>query len=164
MASFKAAIGHILKHEGGYVNDPVDPGGETNFGITKRRYPHLNIKTLTRAQAVEIYRKDYWRPAYDAMTIQAVATKVFDLAVNMGHQAAHKLLQKAVNGADHVATVRLKVDGILGAKTLQRVNLLNTQAIMRHLRARASVRYAMIVVRRRTSQKFLFNWMLRNQD
>jgi lysozyme family protein len=44
---FDKAIEIILKHEGGYVNDPDDPGGETKFGITKRNYPTLNIKSLT---------------------------------------------------------------------------------------------------------------------
>jgi lysozyme family protein len=162
MASFKAAIGHILKHEGGYVNDPDDRGGETNFGISKARYPHLNIKKLTRAEAIEIYHSEYWRVAYDTLTSQAIATKVFDLAVNMGHRPAHQLLQQAVNGAG--GGVRLKVDGILGPKTVARANLVNTQAIMRYLRARAAVRYAMIAVKNQTQAKFLFNWMIRNQD
>ena len=48
------AIEHVLKFEGGYVNDPDDPGGETNFGISKRSYPDLDIAALTVADAVEI--------------------------------------------------------------------------------------------------------------
>ncbi|WP_425526518.1 glycosyl hydrolase 108 family protein [Xanthomonas oryzae] len=50
----------MLSHEGGYVNDPRDPGGETQWGISKRAYPELNIRALTRDQAIEIYRRDYW--------------------------------------------------------------------------------------------------------
>ena len=56
---FREAIEVILKHEGGYVNDPVDPGGETNMGISKRAYPDLDIKGLTKQSVREIYYKDY---------------------------------------------------------------------------------------------------------
>ena len=51
--TFKDAVKIILKHEGGYVNDPVDPGGETNMGISKKAYPYLNIKELTKKDAEE---------------------------------------------------------------------------------------------------------------
>ena len=57
---FDDAIGIVLKHEGGYVNDKNDPGGETRYGISKRAYPDLDIKNLTISQATEIYKKDYW--------------------------------------------------------------------------------------------------------
>ncbi|KKL48233.1 hypothetical protein LCGC14_2327530, partial [marine sediment metagenome] len=97
MASFDKAIPTILKHEGGYVHDPLDPGGETNFGISKRAFPELDIKNLTSGQAVDIYRERYWlHHIYDGIVNQDIATKVFDLAVNMGHRAAHRLLQKAL--------------------------------------------------------------------
>ncbi len=98
MAKFKSAIPTIFLHEGGSVNHPNDPGGETNFGITKRTYPHLDIKNLTKAQAREIYRRDFWNPGkYEKIDNQQAATKVFDMAVNMGPKRAHRLLQKAVN-------------------------------------------------------------------
>ena len=51
MSHFDEAIKVVLAHEGGYVNHPKDPGGETNHGITKRDYPHLNIKELTKEEA-----------------------------------------------------------------------------------------------------------------
>ena len=57
---FPAFINRILGHEGGYVNDPQDPGGETNWGISKRSYPGEDIKNLTLDQAAAIYRRDYW--------------------------------------------------------------------------------------------------------
>lgn len=82
---FDKAIKVVLAHEGGYVNDPNDLGGETNFGISKRSYPTVDIKNLTREQAVEIYRGDWWeRYRYGDIEDLDVATKVFDLAVNMG--------------------------------------------------------------------------------
>lgn len=54
------AINFVLPQEGGYVNDPNDAGGETNFGISKRKYPEVDIKGLTDLAAVAIYRRDYW--------------------------------------------------------------------------------------------------------
>ena len=55
MAEFKLAIPRVITNEGGYVNDPDDPGGETKYGISKRSYPALDIKNLTVEQATAIY-------------------------------------------------------------------------------------------------------------
>ena len=60
MKNFNEIIEQVLEHEGGYVNDPKDLGGETKYGITKRFYPDVDIKNLTVEQAKEIYKKDYW--------------------------------------------------------------------------------------------------------
>ncbi len=60
MSQFDKLIDRVLSHEGGYSNDPQDPGGETQWGISKRAHPDVNIKALTRAQAIDIYRADYW--------------------------------------------------------------------------------------------------------
>src|SRR5690606_34526085 len=88
---FAVAVEVVLRHEGGYVHDPADPGGETNWGISKRSYPHLDIASLTREQAIEIYRRDWWnRHGYDRIKSLDVAVKTFDLAVNMGPAAAHR--------------------------------------------------------------------------
>lgn len=57
---FEEAVEFVLAYEGGYVNDPNDPGGETNFGISKRAYPNVDIKNLTREDVIDIYRRDYW--------------------------------------------------------------------------------------------------------
>ena len=57
---FKDGIIQVLHHEGGYVNAPQDPGGETKFGISKRAYPNVDIKNLSRKQAIKIYYDDYW--------------------------------------------------------------------------------------------------------
>jgi lysozyme family protein len=60
MDNFNKAMEFILKWEGGYVNDPKDPGGETNFGISKKGWPHVDIKNLTKVKAKDIYRDGYW--------------------------------------------------------------------------------------------------------
>ena len=59
--SFNKIIEKVLEHEGGYVNDPKDLGGETKYGITKRFYPDVDIKNLTKEQAKTIYHTDYWK-------------------------------------------------------------------------------------------------------
>lgn len=118
---FERAVEKTLAHEGGYVNDPQDPGGETNFGISKRSYPHVNIAALTREDAIEIYRRDWWdRFNYGRITHEKIAAKTFDFSVNMGPTRAHVLLQRAVieSGGD-----RIVIDGALGPKTFSAVNL-----------------------------------------
>lgn len=155
MASFDQAIGVVLAHEGGYVFNPADPGGETNFGISKRAYPNLDIKNLTEDQAKEVYRRDYWR--YDGITNQDLATKIFDMAVNMGPPTAHRLLQMALNGLGQ----GVGVDGVFGPQTLAATNGIDPAALLRELRARAAVRYADIVVGNHAERTFLLGWMRR---
>jgi hypothetical protein len=82
--SFETTMEFVLKWEGGYTNDQTDPGGETNFGINKRDHPNVDIPNLTKEEALEIYRTDYWIPAgCDGMAdLEALVT--MDCAVNMG--------------------------------------------------------------------------------
>jgi lysozyme family protein len=106
--TFEKAVEHILAFEGGYVFDSSDPGGETNFGISKRAYPHLDIKGLSREAATEIYRKDYWEPLKPMLLPARLRLCVFDCAVNQGLARAIKTLQGAVGS---------KQDGVLGPET-----------------------------------------------
>lgn len=79
----------IFKWEGGYVNDPKDPGGETNFGISKRAHPNVDIKNLTKEQAKEIYKVDYWdRITKDSDTI-LIKAMLMNAAVNQGLNRAN---------------------------------------------------------------------------
>ena len=59
--AFERAVARLLGDEGGYVDNPADPGGETKFGITKREYPQVDIAALTRAEAIAIYFRDWWQ-------------------------------------------------------------------------------------------------------
>ena len=89
-------IGVILKHEGGYVNDPDDLGGETKYGISKRSYPNLDIKNLTKSEAVAIYERDYYIPLkIGEFTNINLALNYMDMAVNSGKTNATKLLTEA---------------------------------------------------------------------
>jgi lysozyme family protein len=110
-AIFAQAVGFVLKEhiEGGYVNDPRDPGGETNFGISKRSYPAVDIKGLTRDDAIAIYKRDYWDACKCDDLPPEVAVAMFDCAVNQGNGAAKRLLQRAL---------KVKSDGIIGPKTI----------------------------------------------
>lgn len=93
------AAAWIIGAEGGYVNDPDDPGGETKFGISKRAYPTLDIAGLTEADALEIYRRDYWeRNRCDVLAeaVPGLALAHFDASVNSGGAAAAKLLCRAL--------------------------------------------------------------------
>jgi lysozyme family protein len=112
MDIFKTALDLILKHEGGYVNHPEDPGGETKYGISKRAYPDVDIKNLTPEQAGEIYYKDYWCKVQCDSLPEPVALMVFDAAVNMGVRRAAKQLQKAASATP---------DGVVGPMTIKAV-------------------------------------------
>lgn len=119
---FDHAFETLIGHEGGYVNDARDPGGETKFGISKRSYPHLEIAALTLDQAKAIYRRDYWdRMHADALPARVVM-QVFDGAVNSGIETSLRWLQKAVGVAQ---------DGVVGNVTLAAVSAMREDKIIR---------------------------------
>jgi lysozyme family protein len=98
--TFDLAFDRLLGNEGGYTNDPHDPGGETNWGISKRSYPHVDIKALTRDGAKAIYRADFWNRLDADRLADGVAFQVFDFAVNSGIETAVRYLQRAIGVAD----------------------------------------------------------------
>lgn len=111
---FDQAVDFVLgeRIEGGYSNDPRDPGGETKFGIAKRSHPGVNIRALTREDAIAIYKAEYWDAARCDDLPGAIAVAVFDSAVNQGVGVAIRLLQKAAG---------VTADGVIGPKTLAAV-------------------------------------------
>lgn len=98
--NFDTAIERILAHEGGYVFNPRDPGGETQWGISKRSYPQVDIKALTRDGAKAIYERDFWRPVVETVADDALRYQLLDAAVNHGMGNAIRFLQRAVGVAD----------------------------------------------------------------
>lgn len=93
---FDAFIGPLLNSEGGYVNDPNDHGGETRFGISKRSFPSLDIKNLTRDKAKEIYYNNYYkRSGADKIADPRLAELHFDAAVNHGIGGANRLMKRS---------------------------------------------------------------------
>lgn len=98
--TFDEAIERILSHEGGYTWNAADPGGETNWGISKRSYPTVNIKALTREGAIELYRRDFWMPVAALATDDpALQFQLLDAAVNHGMGNAVRMLQRACDVA-----------------------------------------------------------------
>lgn len=114
--NFDESFIKLMEHEGGYVNNLKDPGGETRYGISKRSYPNVNIKTLTLEGAKIIYKIDYWDKCRCDELPESVRFDVFDAAVNSGVNRATVWLQDALN---------VKSDGIIGAQTLNAVNSVN---------------------------------------
>lgn len=111
--NFDQAFERLIGHEGGYVNNPVDPGGETKYGISKRTYPGEDIANLTLARAKHIYLRDFWGPAGCDAVPDAVRFDLFDMAVNSGVKRAVRTVQEAVGET---------VDGVLGPLTLQAIS------------------------------------------
>lgn len=92
MSHFDRAFALLIGEEGGYVNDPADPGGETKYGISKRAYPAIDIKNLTLDQAKAIYKRDYWDRMGCDTRPWGPALVLFDCAVNQGVKRATQLL------------------------------------------------------------------------
>lgn len=93
-------LSQILVFEGGYVNDPDDPGGETNYGISKRSFPKEDIRHLTPARAKELYTKNYWEPIKGDSIPNGLDLCVMNCAVNTGPGTALGFL-KLTSDVDH---------------------------------------------------------------
>jgi lysozyme family protein len=171
MANFDAFFPTLLKHEGGFVNDPADPGGATNKGITLETFrtcaqrflgiePTLDsLKALTDAQAAKIYKPLYWDEIHgDEIELQDLANIVFDFQVNAGG-AASKLLQKVLN--DLGASPPLSVDGDVGTGTMAALERADAKAVYRAFKQGRIAYYQDLVARRPALGKFLAGWLKR---
>jgi lysozyme family protein len=110
---FSEAVKIILEHEGGFVDHPSDPGGATKFGISQKAYPHLDIHSLTKDEAEEIYHKDYWLSLGIGRLPASIRLLVFDCAVNQGGTRAAMYLQRAIG---------VEADGVIGDLTLKAID------------------------------------------
>lgn len=157
MADFSPAFQWMLPHEGGYSFVEGDNGGKTKYGISQAAYPSLMIEELTLEEAKEIYERDYWNNTYARIESQAVANKIFDMAVNMGHSQAHKLLQRACVkcGKD------VKEDGYFGDKTLLAVNSIPENNLLMAIRSEASEFYTHLAAAKPSNVQFLKGWLAR---
>lgn len=122
--NFERAFTELLGHEGGYVNDQNDPGGETNWGITARvayEYGYTApMKSMPRSVAKDIYAKLFWLPQFENMPYP-IAFQVFDTAVNSGVGQAVRFLQRAADLASDGDLGDVADDGKLGPRTLDAV-------------------------------------------
>jgi len=158
---FNFAFEDLMKLEGGYVNDKTDPGGETNWGISKRSYPDLDIKNLTKLQAKEIYQRDYWDSIWlDRVENDFIAAEMFEQSVNMGPATAIENSQRACNYLGE----KLKVDGAMGPNTLHAINLQSwkgAEALLKVLNALQFQRYLKLVTDKPKMAKYARGWLKR---
>ena len=175
---FAAALHFVLKHEGGLVDDPDDPGGATNYGISLRFLRQLeggagdidgdgdidadDIRALTLAQAGELYREHFWTPnKYDELVLP-VGTKIFDLAVNMGPKPAHVIVQRAMRAV--LLGERLVEDGILGPRSRAKIAKCGDMRLLVAIRSEAAGFYRALVAARAKRGKYLNGWLNRAYD
>lgn len=161
MSKFEKAVQFVLANEGVYSNHYADRGGKTKHGISQNSYPHLNIKELTLAQAIEIYKNDFWDIGnFEKIENANIATKLFDIAVNIGVNSAIRLAQRGFRALG----ILLKADGILGPKTLKALNDLKDNEINTYiavLKTEVAGYYRNLANNNKEQKVFLEGWLNR---
>lgn len=121
--TFEVAINRVLGNEGGYVNDPDDPGGETIWGVSRRSFPNFNggnFKDATREQAIELYRTEFWQKVSADSLPMLMQFQATDFAVNCGISTAIRKIQTAAGVAD---------DGHFGPVSFAAMKAMNPAAL-----------------------------------
>jgi len=171
MAEFEPAFRDTIWREGGYVNDPVDRGGETYQGISRKNWPdwegwlqidsiklkdpHDLPKALSESRSLSalvaaFYREEFWE--YDPVGDQSVASKLFDMAVNMGSKQAHRYAQRILE---------VTPDGKFGPRTLAALNAVDPARLLFELRVASAIHYVDIMLRDSTQAKYKNGWLRR---
>jgi lysozyme family protein len=127
--NYEFSLAQVLKSEGGYVNHPKDPGGETNMGVTKAAWSTWLKRTilpgemaqLTHADIIPFYKALYWDKSYCNQLPTGIDYMVFDASVNMGVGQSIKLFQKSLGGVP---------DGIIGPNTMKLINEMNVKTMI----------------------------------
>ena len=172
MANFELSLQKILVHEGGYVNDPDDPGGETYKGVarhinskwegwiqidwhkTQSGFP-ANLEKDTKLQDAvgHFYQLNYWDTlCADQIENQLVADSIFDFAVNAGVRTSASLAQMVVE---------TKPDGVFGPATLEKLNAFDPDHFLAAFTVAKIARYINIVKKRPESRKYFYGWVYR---
>lgn len=168
MANFDQYLPQLLQFEGGYVDDPADPGGATNKGITLRTFqvhaqtllgvaPTLaNLQALSDQQAATLYRSLYWDPLQgDQIALQCLAEDLFDFYVNAGVHAVF-LLQRLLGAP-------VAVDGVFGADTLAALQASDQRSLYARYRQGRLDYYRQLAAQHPLLQRFLAGWLRRAQ-
>lgn len=171
-----ALVERVIEREGGFVNNPADKGGPTNFGITeavaRAQGYRGSMRSLPREEAAGIYKRLYWlRPRLDEIAERApdVAEELFDTGVNMGPAVAVTFLQRALtalnrNGSDYAD---LMPDGRIGGATLTALDCFlhvrgqrrGEEVLLHALEALQGERYIRLAERRPANEAFLYGWL-----
>ena len=177
MASLFAAITLLLVHEGGYVNNPVDPGGPTNYGISLRFLRNQkgfngdidgdgdidadDVKGLTVADVTKIYSNEFWyKYGFEKLENQRLANMVFGLSVNLGPKNAIYLLQKAVNRFLKPKTVFIP-NGIFDEKLIETSNKLEIGPIIFSYKYEVNNYYRELTRKNKNLGRFINGWLKR---
>lgn len=161
MSDFTKAVEYTLGIEGGFVDNPNDNGGATNWGITRSELGHYlgrdatyaEIKALTREQAIPIYEKFYWNILrLGEIKSQMIATAIFDIGVNRGTNASARYAQ---------AVAKISVDGILGTASIQALNLCEEETFILRFIHVVKTGYVNICRSNPTQLEFLDGWLER---
>lgn len=165
MTSFDTAMSVVLNHEGGFINNPDDKGGPTNFGITEpalATYKGMivspqDIINLTKDEAVLIYKQEYWdKMKLDQLKSTALSTIIMDLAVLRG-------VPTVVRDLQHI--LALPMDGIMGPQTINTVNFsIVPRFIGLQLIKMSQMSFSTICQREVSQLEFLPNWLSRTGD
>jgi len=122
-SNFEECLNLVLKSEGGWVNNPADPGGETNLGVTKRVWEEYvghavkTMKNLTKDDVAPMYELKYWRPCYCEVLPRGLDFVVFSMGVNAGPGRSVKLLQQSIGCVP---------DGVIGPRTRELISASNS--------------------------------------
>lgn len=157
--NFDKCLAMLLKHEGGYVNHPKDPGGRTNLGVTQRVYEEFvgrdvsesEMRSLTEADVAPLYKANYWDKVKGDDLPSGVDWSVFDWAVNSGTKRSAKALQRAVGAA---------ADGAVGPKTLAKVTATDPKVVIIGMHETRQKFYEGL----KTFDTFGKGWTRRNQE
>lgn len=162
--TFDEAIKPLLAREGGYVNHKSDRGNATNLGITQRTYTmwrndhgstYKDVRDITKAEAVNIYRENYWEPARCDDLPESMREIHLDSAVNHGVTRANKLLQTAAG---------VETDGVVGERTMAAVAEMDGRLLLaRYVNARYAF-YGQILARDRSQLVFAAGWFNRMRE
>lgn len=164
MPDYRDAINKVLQHEGGFVNNPLDKGGPTNFGVTQATYSAFighpatieEIKSMPIGNAITIYKKNYWDVIQgDKIKQYAIAAAIFDQAINRGHVAAVKQAQRVLG---------LTQDGKMGPVTLAAINATPDTSFIPKYIAESITAYKTIVANNPSQAVFLTGWLNRAES
>lgn len=158
MSGFDEAVEKLLDLEGGLVEHSADPGELTNFGISRRSYPDLDIRGLTRADAIEIYRADWWRRYGLGSMPGPVGAQMLLVATSVGPVAAFRILQRALNAAGRFG---LTEDGIYGPRTRQALASADAGAVVAAMRSETARYYEALIHQRPDLKVFRRGWLRR---
>lgn len=172
MADFTKAFELMIANEGGYVNDPSDPGGETYKGVARKMqskwagwttidmlkrqtgFPANLDKDIDLQESVkDFYQVNFWdKIKGDQISDQAIANSIFDFGVNAG-TGTSSILAQMVIGA--------KADGVIGPQSVAAINAFNPEHFLAAFTVAKIARYISIVKKRPTSRKYFYGWICR---